>query len=500
MAHHEQHFTEEQLTESYSFGDKLRRNIFITMAVGLVLLVLGFFTYHPGHHGDHSHDDHGGHAQVEQVAPPNVHKVQDDHDHGDSHEGEGHHEGEDHHGAHEGHGEHGHHNHALPLHPVNKLSGLMASLIHSGLFWFMLAMGAFFFIAVHRLGNAGWQTAIKRVPEAMASYITVGGAILLVIAVIAVITKQPFDWMYAEPGSDHIIDSKRGFLNIPFWLIRTVVFLGVWYFLINKLRKLSVDADSMSEAGGLANWDKMLPYAAGSVVFFGLSYVMMFAIDWVKSLEPHWFSTMFGVYFFAGTMATTMTVMGLIVQFLRGQGYMPYVNDSHIHDIYKYAFGFSVFWGYIFVSQYLLIWYANIPEETIYFFKRINWASSTNAWGVDQSSMYLGYGKFFWTTVILCFAVPFLGLMSRNAKRYSSLFVPVAILMIIGHWMDVGQMVLPGIVGYIDDVPWLMNIGFTLLFGGAFTFVVFTSLSKANLVAKRHPYLDESIHHSTGPV
>ncbi|MEZ4688341.1 MAG: hypothetical protein R3B47_20460 [Bacteroidia bacterium] len=240
MAHHEQHFTEEQLTESYSFDGKLRNRIFITMAVGLVLLVIGFFTYNPGHHAEEDHDDHGGHAQVEQLAPPTVHKVQDDHsdDHagegehqgethqeeahheGDDHADEAHHEGDDHgaeaHAEHAGHDDHGHHNHALPLHPVTKLTGLMGGLIHGGLFWFMLAMGSFFFIAVHRLGNAGWQTAIKRVPEAMASYIGVGGAILLIIAVIAVITKQPFDWMYAEPGSDHIIDSKRGFLNIPF--------------------------------------------------------------------------------------------------------------------------------------------------------------------------------------------------------------------------------------------------------------------------------------------
>lgn len=494
MAHHEQHFTEEQLTESYSFDGNLRRKIFITMGVGLVLLILGLIFYSPGHHDHDSHGDahHDGHAQGEQVAP-NVHKVQDDH--GDDHHGEEHAEGHDDHAAHE------HHNHALPHHPVSKLTGLLGGLVHAGLFCFMLGMGAFFFIAVHRLGNAGWQTAIKRVPEAMASYVGIGGAVLLVIGLIAMfIHDSPFDWMYIPEGQDAIIDSKRGFLNKPFWFIRTIIFVGGWYFLINKLRKLSVEADSMSEAGGLANWDKMLPYAAGSVVFFGLSYVMMFSIDWVKSFEPHWFSTMFGVYWFAGTMATTMAVMGLFVQFLRGQGYMKYVNDSHVHDIYKYAFGFSVFWGYIFVSQYLLIWYANIPEETIYFFKRINFLSTTNGWGVDQANMYLGYGSMFWTTVILCFPVPFLGLMTRNAKRFSSWFTVIATLMIIGHWLDVGQMLMPGIVGHFHDVPWLISIGLTLILGGAFVYVVFNSLSKANLVAKRHPYLDESIHHSTGPV
>ncbi|MFK7973061.1 MAG: hypothetical protein AB8F95_22005 [Bacteroidia bacterium] len=499
MANHEQHFTEEQLTESFSFDGKLRRNIFITMGVGLFLLIVGFFTYHPSHHGDHDdHGDHGHHSQIEQVAPSSIHKVQDDHGEGDHHEGE---HGDHAEGAHGDHGAHGeHHNHALPHHKVDKFAGFMAALMQGGLFWFIIAMGSFFFIAVHRLGNAGWQTAIKRVPEAMASYISVAVIVLLLIAVLAVIFKVPYDWMAIPEGQDAIIDSKRGFLNIPFWLIRSVIFFGGWYFLINKLRKLSVEADNMSEAGGLANWEKMLPYAAGSIVFFGLSYVMMFTVDWVKSLEPHWFSTMFGVYWFAGTMATTMAVMGLIVNFLRKRGYMAYVSDSHVHDIYKYAFGFSVFWGYIFVSQYLLIWYANIPEETIYFYKRIHFLSDVNPWLVDQANMYLGYGGFFWTTVFLCFATPFLGLMTRNAKRFSNWFTIIAVLMIIGHWMDVAQMIMPGIVGHINDVPWLLSIGMTLILGGAFAYVVFTSLSKANLVAKRHPYLDESIHHTTGPV
>lgn len=500
MAHHEQHFTEEQLTESFSFHGKLRRNLFITMGVGVVLLILGLIMYHPGHHGHDDHADHDhGHAQVEQTAPAYIHPVQDDHD-GDHHEDGDHADHDDHAAAgHAGHDDHGHHNHALPHHPVNKSNGVISSLLMAGLFILMLACGASFFIAVHRLGNAGWQTAIKRVPEAMAAWLPYGGIILLIIGVIAVFMKAPYDWMYIAEGADEIIDSKRGFLNEPFWLIRAAIFFGGWTFIMHRMRKLSVDADNMSDAGGLDNWNKMLPYAAGFVVFFGLSYVMFFSVDWIKSLEPHWFSTMFGVYWFAGTMATTMAVMGLIVNYLRSLGYMRYVSDSHVHDIYKYAFGFSVFWGYIWVSQFLLIWYANIPEETIYFAKRAFFGAE-NAWGLDQASMYLGYGNFFWTTVFLCFLVPFLGLMTRNAKRFASIFKVIAILMIIGHWMDVAQMVFPGAVGYYSDVPWLMAIGFTLLLGGAFAFVMFTALSKANLVPKRHPYLDESIHHSTGPV
>lgn len=442
--------------------------VFGLIGAGVVLFILGVFVASgsgDSHgHGSESHDEHA--TKTEQT----VHTVADEDPdaHGDAHGDVG------------GHGDgHGHHEPGL-------LGYMGASLLHASLYFFTIAMGAMFFLAVHRIGNSGWETAIRRVPEAMTTYLPVG-----VVGFVAmfVLMDHVFEWLIIPEGEDALIDTKRAYLNKGGFIIRNVIFFAVWIGAALWLRRLSVQQDEGSKEEGVRTFLRMGPISAVFIIFFALSY-SLFAIDWIKSLEPHWFSTIFGVYVFAGSMVSAMVTMYLIIVYLKSQGYMSYVNDAHLHDIGKYTFGFSVFWAYIWVSQFLLIWYSNIPEEGIYYVKRY----------MVGDEAYLGYSFFFFSNIILNFVVPFFGLMTRNAKRIPAVFVPIGVILLYGHWHDLFVMIMPGAVGSHWGTGLLMNIGLMLVFGGAFIYVVFKSLTKARLVPVNHPYLEESLHHSTGAV
>jgi len=446
------HFSPEQLKERFTFPGKLRNLVFGLIGTGIVVLILGIFIAS----GTDSHGE-DTHAQAsEQV----VHPVSDTDQHGD------------------GHGENGHGGHAITM-----MTHLGASLLNVSLFFFTIAMGTLFFLTVHRIGNSGWETAIRRVPEAITTYLPVG-----VVGFVAmfVLMDHVFEWLIVQPGADALIDTKRAYLNKGFFIVRNLVFFGVWIGAALWLRRLSLQEDLK---GGLSFFNRSEVISAVFVIFFAISYTL-FSIDWIKSLEPHWFSTIFGVYIFAGSFVSAMVVIYFIIVYLKQQGYMPYVNEAHLHDVGKYAFGFTVFWAYIWVAQYLLIWYSNIPEEGIYYVKRYRVGDDA----------YLGYAAFFYLNLFLNFFIPFFALMTRNAKRIPRIFIPVGIIMLIGHWLDLFQMIMPGAVGSHWAEGLIMNLGFMLIFGGAFIYVVFKSLTKANLVPVNHPYLEESLHHTTGPV
>ncbi|MCB0852618.1 MAG: hypothetical protein KDD63_10360, partial [Bacteroidetes bacterium] len=294
-----------------------------------------------------------------------------------------------------------------------------------------------------------------------------------------------YDWAYLKPGEDHLIDLKRAYLNSGFFSIRTVIYFLIWGGFAYWLRRLSLKQDL---EGGLTHHKLSETVGAIAVITFAITFCL-FAVDWIKSLEPHWFSTIFGVYVFGGSMVSASVVMYLIAAFLKKQGYMEYVNDSHFHDLGKYAFGFTVFWGYIFIAQYLLIWYSNIPEEGIYYVVRYR----------VEDEAYRGFAWFFYINIFLNFLIPFIGLMTRNAKRRLEIFLPIAAIILYGHWHDLYVMVMPGAMLQSPGIG-ILEIGVFAAFAGIFLFVVFNALSKANLVPLKHPYLEESLHHTTGPV
>lgn len=544
-------FTKEQLTEKFDFNGRLKTRILLFGIIGLVLVAVGLFVPSPlsvssrlnpdaGHHGhgaaahheegdahheeaahaesheEESHDEatheegdstvtegdivegdsantevaeggeeHGeeGHDHGEDHAHDDGHAHEDGHDHDHGEEGHAHDDGHEEGTAHtdESHEEHGHGEdhggHAE--HKISAANIFSVDFLHANLFFFTIAIGGLFFIVVHTISHAGWHVAIKRIPEAMSTYMYVGIAFFIGMFFFM---DYIFEWLMIPVGSDPLIDAKRAYLQKPGFIIRNLVVFAIWLFCAWQFRKLSVEED---ENGGISYFKKSFKYAAFFVVFFAFSY-SLFSIDWIKSLEPHWFSTIFGVYVFGGSMQAAMAVMVLLFLFLRENGYMSYANENHAHDAGKYLFGFSAFWGYIWLAQFLLIWYSNIPEETIYYIKRYG--------ALEEGG--LGYSFLFFANPVINFLIPFLVLMTRDSKRVAVVLRPIAILVLFGHWLDLFLMTMPGTVGEKWGVGFL-EIGLFLTLGSIFLFVVLWSLSKANLVAKGNPYLDESLNHHT---
>jgi hypothetical protein len=205
----------------------------------------------------------------------------------------------------------------------------------------------------------------------------------------------------------------------------------------------------------------------------------MAAWDWVMSIDTHWFSTMFGWYVFASWWVAGLALTLFIVVMLKDKGYLSIVNQNHLHDLGKFVFAFSIFWTYIWFSQFLLIYYAHIPEETVYFMER--WKSAH-------------YAPVFYLNLILNFFFPFLVLMTRDSKRHSRILKVVCPVVVFGHWLDFYLMVSPGTVGENGGFGFL-EIGLILVFLCSFLYVFYTSLSKMPLIAKNHPMLKESLQH-----
>ena len=283
---------------------------------------------------------------------------------------------------------------------------------------------------------------------------------------------------------DSIINAKKAYFFWPlsehpstpvFFIARMLFFFGLWYYLFTKLRKLAFQEDL---EGGTASWYNMRKLSAVFLIIFAVTSSIA-AWDWVMSIDTHWFSTMFGWYVFASWWVTTLALITFITIHLKEKGLLSIVNENHLHDIGKFVFAFSVFWAYIWFSQFLLIYYANIPEETIYFVER---------WNNDQ------YGIIFFVNLFLNFVLPFLLLMPRDAKRHTAILKVVTPIVIFGHWIDFYLMITPGTLKENGGYG-LVEFGTMLIYGGAFLYVVLNSLSKAPLFAKNDPMLDESLHH-----
>jgi MFS family permease len=231
------------------------------------------------------------------------------------------------------------------------------------------------------------------------------------------------------------------------------------------------------EIGGSELHFKTMGKAAIFLVMFAV-FSSTLSWDWLMSIDTHWFSTLYGWYVFSGMWVTAMIVALVITIWLRNKGLLPQLTDSHIHDVAKWMFAISFLWSYLWFSQFMLIWYSNIPEEVIYFRTRI------------AHYPMLFFGMFF-TNLIF----PMVILMSKDAKRNPIFFLPVALIIFMGHWFDVFCLVMPGTVG----AHWhygFMEIGMFLGFLGMFVFVVLSNLSKAPVMVKQHPFLDESVHHN----
>lgn len=287
-----------------------------------------------------------------------------------------------------------------------------------------------------------------------------------------------FHWMdpelLVEGGEkyDSLIAGKSGYLNVSGLLIRAAIFILGW----NLYRYLAVKYSREQDEATDNKWHKKSFKAAAAFLVFFIYTESIMSWDWLMSLDPHWFSTLFGWYVFAGMMVCAITVIAMVTIFLKSKGYLEKVNDSHIHDLAKFMFAFSIFWTYLWFSQFMLIWYSNIPEEVTYYITRIE-----------------DYTLPFWGMVGMNFIFPLLMLMNSDYKRLNWFVMMAGVVILLGHYVDLFNMVMPATVG----TSWsfgFVELGSLLFFLGLFIFIVFTSLSKRPLEPKRNPLIEESKH------
>ena len=341
--------------------------------------------------------------------------------------------------------------------------------------FYLISLGLFgiVFVAIQYASGAGWSVGFRRIPEAMSGVLWIGGlAILPVLASLRVL----YEWSHSDVvAHDHLLQLKSGWLDPFMFIVRSVIYLFVWigmaYFIIRRSRRQDVDGSSV-------HTERNVLLGALFLVVFGVTFSVA-SFDWLMSLEPHWFSTVFGVYNFSGMFTSGLATLILILLGLKRLGWLKReFTEEHLHDLGKLLFGFSCFWAYIWFCQYMLIWYANIPEETAYYEPR-----TQGIWG---ALMFL--------CLFLNWVVPFLGLLPRAAKRSAFAMARVSCVVLVGHWLDLYLMIMPSIREG-GALPGLIEIaGATLLFG-LFVWGFGRSLGRANLVPARDPYLPESLQH-----
>ncbi len=359
-----------------------------------------------------------------------------------------------------------------------------AVLLQNSTFFLLVVNASMFFVCVTTLAMGGWQMAFRRVPEAISTLVPVFSVIALLVFLGIIFGHQHhiYHWLDKEHVEhDPILKGKSGFLNPTFFLLWTILTLAVWSWVGHKMRQLSKRADEPFNADEVKGymWSNSV-WASVFTVFFGLTVASTIPWFWLMSIDAHWFSTMYSWYTFASTFVSGMSLIAIYVVYLKNNDYLEYVNEEHLHDLGKFMFAFSVFWTYLWYSQFMLIWYANIPEETVYFKPR----------------MQGPYRFIFFLNLIMNFVLPFLLLIRRGSKRNYTTMAVLAVLIILGHWVDFYQMVMPGSLGEHYSLGWF-EFGILAFYAGLIMFFVGRSLEKAPLLSKHHPMLKESILHHT---
>lgn len=434
----------------YTFSNKLKTFSIVLMILGIVGIAYGFLSV-PNSVEEveqilaSHHDTHGSH---------DVHAVD----------------------AHSAHDADAHADHQKHLeHVYHQLQNKPWTAVYVACIFFMLiSLGAFTFNQIQYAASSGWSPVLFRVMEGISSYLLPGSILFFILLLASSFhINHLFIWMDPEVvAHDTIIQGKTGFLNVPFFLIRAVVFLLGWNIFRFVSRRNSLKLD---ETGDLTFYKKNFKLAAGYLVFFIVTESIM-SWDWIMSIDPHWYSTLFGWYVFASFFVTAITVIAFVTLYLKSKGYLPEVNTSHIHDLAKFMFGLSIFWTYLWFSQFMLMWYSNIPEEVTYFIFRIE-----------------EYNLPFFLMLLLNFVLPLLLLINTDFKRLSWIIVMAGTCIIIGHYLDFFNMITPGTVGGSWTIG-VTEISALLFFAGLFIFTTFSTIAKAALVVKNNPMIEESKH------
>lgn len=399
------------------------------------------------------------------------------------------------------------------------------NILHNSVFFTGIAAAAMFLIAAKITIYAGWATAFKRIWESFSLFMVVGMVFLGIIAFGNVAHYHHlYHWADADAvASDKILTQKSSFLNSTWYMIATFLFLGSWAFFAYKNRQVSLREDEEGTYGDFSFHRTLRKYAAAFLPIFGFTSAASIWL-WVMSIDAHWFSTLFAWYCTASLVVSMVCTTILMLLYLKSKGYMTYITKEHFHDLGKYTFGFSVFWTYLWFSQFMLIWYANIGEETTYFNLRMT-----------------QYPVLYWGNLLMNFVLPFFILIRNDTKRKFGSIGFVAIIVLFGHWWDFFQMIKPGALKNVQEhqehaahaahnategaheavahgaehavanaheavhhastfvegfsLPGLLEIGTFLGFGALFVYFVFSQLTKASLLPKNDPYVQESLAH-----
>lgn len=367
-------------------------------------------------------------------------------------------------------------------HVLHALQNKPWAATYVALFFFLgISLLVLTFYAIQRVAQAGWSIVLFRVMEAITANIVPASILMFVVIMTSAgHLNHLFVWMAdgtfdpASPNYDAIVDGKKWWLNIPGWTVRSIVYLVGWNVYRFLTRKWSIAEDTANDGNKI--YKKNYHASVVFLVFFMITESMM-SWDWIMGLDPHWFSTLFGWYVLATLLVSALTVIAFVTIYLRSKGHLPFVNDSHIHDLAKYMFGFSVFWTYLWFAQFMLIWYADMSEETVYFIARFN----------EYKLPFLGM-------VVMNFVFPILLLINSDFKSRPWFVVIGGLVILAGHYIDVFVMIMPATVGdqWFFGIPEISALAF---FIGLFIFVTFRAFANAAPLAKGNPFLQESEHY-----
>jgi hypothetical protein len=371
----------------------------------------------------------------------------------------------------------------------NPLERFLFSYLHNYLYFLSITHGALFFVLVHHLSRAGWSVTVRRVAEVMAANVWIFALMFLPILAI-VWSRSGLVYPWTDPdylAENPAVAAKAGYFNVPFspdstiplfFTLRAVLYFAIWILLARSFYRASLRQDETGDEmiskrlEGRSAWGTL-------VAFLSVSFA---SIDWAMTLDPTWFSTMFGVYYIAGCAVTFFAALWVIVYVLQSRGVLQgAVNVEHQHDIGKYIFGFIVFWSYITFCQFLLYWYGDIPEETRWYLVRIS-------------------GSWKWVGVFLIlgnFAIPLFGTMSRHVKRNRKALLFWSVWMLVAHWIDVQFIVMPEAVAFEgENTRWAFGLIDVLMFlgiGGLTVYGLVRTAAGHALVPVRDPRLHESL-------
>lgn len=376
--------------------------------------------------------------------------------------------------------------------------------LHNTVFFTGIGFISLFIVSAFITAWGGWYTVMKRIWEAFSLFL-IPGLILLFILIVGLWAGWHHLYHWADASvvaEDPILQHKSAFLNKGWYTFGTLIMVGAWIFFAWKLRQLSLEEDKQGTADYRYH-HRMRIWAAAFLPLGGFTSAAMIW-QWMMSVDSHWYSTLYAWYSGASWFVAAMALTVLTLAFLKSRGYYENVTANHLHDIGKFTFAFSIFWTYLWFSQYMLIWYGNIGEETVYFQTR------------QREYPVLFYGN-----LLLNFIAPFFILMRNDTKRKYGTMVFVSIIVFFGHWIDYFLMIKPGVLHTAQETlahgaehgaeaahhgaefmmgfifPGLLELGTMIGFLGLFVFFVFSRLEKAALEPKNDPYYAESLHHHT---